>query len=619
MIITTPPYIPQLPFEPPTNVPIHEFLFGKDEHKHGRYPVNASKPPFTCGLSGTSYSASEVSERIQCLARALAVQLRWQVNEGSEMDKVVGIFSLNTIDTLTVSWATHRLNGVSCPISATYSTAELTQQLKTARCKALFTCVPLLQTAYAAAAAAGIPKPHVFLLPLPDESMNGMTALADVNSVDSLIQNGAGMPPLPDLLWGEGQGARQTAFLCSSSGTSGAPKNVKISHRNVIANVMQITTFESTYKGVEPEMCLGVLPFSHCYGLIVVSLASIYRGDGVVVLQGFDLFQTLEAIQSFKIRRLWLVPAMVVAMTKAAAVVRRYDLSSVTVAAVGASPLTGEIFQLFGDLLPNCSLVQGYGLTEAAVCVSFNHVNDAVLGSCGNLYPGFEGKLIDEDGQTIEEHGQPGELLLRSPSIMLGYHENDTATREILSDDGWLRTGDLMEIRKSPNGHDHLFIVDRVKELIKVRGLQVAPAELETHLLLHPTVADATVVPMPHEAAGELPRAYIVKSKEFEENGHGDDEALKQQLHEYVNEAFAQHKHLAGGIEFVDALPKTSSGKTQRKVMKDKAKAWAAAVASTEVARRKEQMESIRVQNDGLKRMAFQVFDFSSDEDEDNL
>ncbi|GJN68112.1 phenylacetyl- ligase protein [Purpureocillium lilacinum] len=385
-----------------------------------------------------------------------------------------------------------------------------------------------------------------------------------------------------------------------------------ISHRNAIANIMQIVTYESTYQSDEPELCLGVLPQSHIYSLVVVSQASIWRGDGVVVLQGFELEQTLLAIQTNGIKRLWLVPPMLVAITKAPRIVESYDLSSVSVAAVGASGISKDVMATFGELLPACKIIQGYGMTETTGVVCFGNVEDSMDGSCGHLYPGYEARLIDGEGKDVESHNTPGELVLRSPSVVIGYYNDESATSEAMMDGGWLRTGDLVEIRQSEKGHEHVFVVDRVKELIKVRGLQVAPAELESHLILHPAVAEVAVIPVPDDRAGELPKAYIVRASGAEL----DEQVLRKELSQYVEGQFARHKHLDGGIEFLDSLPKTASGKMQRKTLKEKARTDAEARRQ---AREKAANGVHKVHVNGVKRPEkMEVFDLSSDDEDDD-
>ncbi|EHK17163.1 uncharacterized protein TRIVIDRAFT_195155 [Trichoderma virens Gv29-8] len=568
MPFTTPSYIPKLPFDLPDSVPIHEFLFS-DGYKYGRYPIIDSRPPFTCGITGKSHSATEVKNRIEWLSAALASELGFEVNGGSEFDKVIGLFSVNTIDTMTVSWAAHRFSGVSSPISPSYSATELTRQLKAVKCKALFTCATLLSTALAAASAAGIPKTHVYLMEIPEKALKGSIVPTNIKSVDQLIAEGRKLAPLPELKWAQGQGARQTAFLCSSSGTSGLPKNVMISHKNIIANTLQMSTYESNYKSGKPESLLAVLPMSHSYALIVTGHSGVYRGYNAVVLPGFDLVDVLEAVQKQSIETLWMVPPMIVALIKNSAITARYSLDHVKTTIVGASNLTKDVNEQFSRLFPNCQLIQGYGLTETSVVVSMQNKRDIMFGSCGHIFPGYEGRLISRDGEEVTELGTPGELLLRSPTVMLGYLDNEKATKETFTEDGWLRTGDLMEFRKSDDGHEHLFIVDRVKELIKVRGLQISPTEIEALLSRHPCVADVCVVPIPDDSAGELPLAFIVPSP----TGKAEDErVLKQKIHAFVDSELSEYKRLAGGIEFLEALPKSASGKTKRGEMKERAK-----------------------------------------------
>ncbi|KAL7962783.1 hypothetical protein V8C34DRAFT_301207 [Trichoderma compactum] len=568
MPFTTPSYIHKLPFNPPDSVPIHEFLF-TDGDEYGRYPIADSRPPFTCGITGKSYSVAEVKNRIEWLSAALASELGFEVNGGSEFDQVIGLFSVNTIDTMTISWAAHRFSGVSSPISPSYSAAELTRQLKAVKCKALFTCATLLPTALEAASAANIPKKHVYLLEIPEKALKGAIIPTDMKSVDQMIAEGKVLPPLPQLKWEQGQGARQTAFLCSSSGTSGLPKNVMISHKNVIANTLQMSTYESNYKSGKPESLLAVLPMSHSYALIVTGHSGVYRGYNAVVLPGFDLVGVLEAVQKHSIETLWMVPPMIVALIKNSAITARYNLEHVKTTVVGASNLTKEVNEQFARLFPNCQLIQGYGLTETSVVVSMQNKADVMFGSCGHIFPGYEGRLISRDGEEVTDLDTPGELLLRSPSVMLGYLNNEKATKETFASDGWLRTGDLMEFRKSDDGHEHLFIVDRVKEMIKVRGLQISPTEIEALLSRHPCIADVCVVPIPDDSAGELPLAFIVRSPAGEDE---DERVLKQKIHTFVDSELSEYKRLAGGIEFLEALPKSASGKTKRGEMKERAK-----------------------------------------------
>lgn len=575
MLFQPPSWVPQLPFDPPDSISIAEFML--EEH-YGRNPLGYSRPMFTCGLSGKQYSALEVKERVDYLARGLAKELGWQANKGSEWDKVIGVFSVNTLDTIPLAWATHRLGGIQTPANAAYSAAELEYQLKSSRATCLFTCVPLLATAKEAAKKCGIPENRIYILEVPKELTGGKGAPSGMKTVDDLVREGSKLDRLEPLQLGQGEGAKRTAFLCYSSGTSGLPKGVMISHRNVIANTMQIATFETPHrKAMRPpgtqseytENALGLLPMSHIYSLVVICHASAYRGDGIIVLPKFDFQQTLGAIQQFKINSLYLVPPIIILMTKNKPILDKFDLSSVWSLFTGAAPLGPETAEDIQKLFPSWKIRQGYGLTETCTVVCSTSPKDIWFGSSGSLLPGIECKIINTEGAEITEYDQPGELLVKSPSVVLGYLNNDKANKETFQD-GYMRTGDEAVIRKAPSGNEHVFIVDRIKELIKVKGHQVAPAELEAHLLTHPAVNDCAVIQVPDEKAGEVPKAFVVKAPSvgLEEN----DRILARQIQKHVEEHKARYKWITGGIEFIDAIPKSPSGKILRRFLRDKEK-----------------------------------------------
>ncbi|KAI4175363.1 MAG: hypothetical protein LQ343_001738 [Gyalolechia ehrenbergii] len=575
MVFTTPPSVPKLPFDPPDSIPICDFML---DEQYGRYALSDSRPPFTCGLTGVEYSAPEVKERVEKLARALSRELGWEPNKGTEWDKVAGVFSVNTIDTLTLSWAIHRLSGISSPANAAYSLTELEHQLRSSGSTALFTCQPLLPLALEAASKCNIPTSRVFVLEVPKELTGGQALPKEIKTVNQLIEEGAHLPEVEELKWDNGQGARQTAFLCYSSGTSGLPKGVKISHRNVIANTLQISTYEKPCrerlrkpgdKNIPSEVALGLLPQSHIYALVVICHATIYRGDQVINLPKFELHSYLKAIQRFKINGLYLVPPIVIMMMKQEQTCKSYDLSSVTGIFTGAAPLGEETAEEFQKQYPNWKIRQGYGLTETSTVICSSAPDNIWFGSSGCFLPLVEARLVSVEGDEITGYDQPGELVVKSPSVVLGYLNNDEANKETFQD-GWLRTGDVAVIRKSPNGTEHCFIVDRMKELIKVKGMQVAPAELEAHLLTHPAVADCAVISVPDEVAGELPKAFVVKSSSvgLEEN----DRMIMRDIQKHVQNHKARHKWLKGGVTFIPEIPKSPSGKILRRMLKEKDK-----------------------------------------------
>lgn len=576
MVFTSPSWVPPM-VESPDTLSLPDFL---NNNEYRDVPLEKAKNPFTCGISGRTFTALEQKQRIQWLTSALQKELGWAVNEGSEWDKVVGIFSLNTVDSLTAAFATHYLNGIVSPANAAYNADELTYQMKSAGAKAIFTCIPLLETTLVAAKACGIPQERIYIL----EMAEAFTGKVNVpfKTVDQLIEQGKKLAPVEKARWTKGQGGTQTAFLCYSSGTSGLPKGVMISHRNCIHNVLQISVHEKITREKKGsnglpymDVGLGLLPFSHIYGLVVISLATTHRGDEIIVLPKFEMASYLTAIQRFKINTLYLVPPIIIAMINNPQVCGKFDLSSVVTIFTGAAPLGKETAEDIQKQYPKWIVRQGYGLTETSTVVCSTSEEDVVFGTSGSLLRGFKAKIITPEGKEITAYNEPGELVVQSHSVVLGYLNNDKANKETFlpDEDGngrWMRTGDEAIVTLEKSGHEHITIVDRIKELIKVKGMQVAPAELEAFLLTHPYVADVAVIPVPDDRAGEVPKAFIVKSGSvsIEEN----DRIVKREIQKYVEENKSRHKWIAGGIEFIDVVPKSPSGKILRRLLRDKEK-----------------------------------------------
>ncbi|KAL8295852.1 hypothetical protein RB597_009090 [Gaeumannomyces tritici] len=575
MVFYPPAWVPQLPFDPPDSISIEEFMTNE---QYGRASASNSLDPFTCGLTGRTYTNAEASARTDRIARALAGRLGWRPRSGgTAWDKVVAIFSANAVDYRSVLHAVHRLDGIATPANAAYSVQELTHQLAASGAKALVTCAPLLETALAAAQAAGIARDRVFVMWVPG-TPEARQQLQGLVTVDDLVDEGARLPELERVAWPRGQGARQPAFLCFSSGTSGLPKAVMISHRNVIANVMQFTAHDSVAAerrgGLGRQATLGLLPFSHIYALVVIVHAGTYRGDSIVTLPKFELGSFLEAIQRFKISQLYVVPPIIIQLTRNADKCKKYDLSSVRCVFSGAAPLGEETVANLKSIYPHWLVTQGYGMTETSTVVCSTSEHDIVTRSSGSLVAMTKAKLMDEHGNEVTALDTPGELYVQSPSVTLGYLNNEKATAEtfVHHDDGrWIRTGDEVLVTLSPAGHEHFVVVDRIKELIKVKGHQVAPAELEAHLLTHPFVEDCSVIQVPDDRAGEVPKAFVVRSAAARAAPGGDVEVVRA-VEKHVEEHKAPYKWLKGGVEFVDEIPKSPSGKILRRLLRDREK-----------------------------------------------
>jgi len=315
---------------------------------------------------------------------------------------------------------------------------------------------------------------------------------------------------------------------------------------------------------------MALLPFYHIYGLVVVMHFAIFYGMSLVVIPKFNFVDMLKSIERHRINYIPIVPPIVVLLCKHPAV-QDYDLSSLRAMKSGAAPLSAEIIRRLSEVLPNMSIGQSYGMTETCTTVTFPQLEQKIgtPGSAGRLLPGIVARVIDPNGKLLG-YNQPGQLVVRSPANALRYLNNEQATKETFVD-GWIYTGDEVII----NEDAELFVVDRIKELLKVRGFQVAPAELEGHLLDHPDVTDVCVVGLQDDYSGELPLAFVVPSPAALERMTKDPaEAakVKAAIVKHVADAKANYKHLAGGVEFIDAIPKNPSGKLLRRFLRDRAK-----------------------------------------------
>jgi acyl-CoA synthetase (AMP-forming)/AMP-acid ligase II len=343
------------------------------------------------------------------------------------------------------------------------------------------------------------------------------------------------------------------AALPYSSGTTGLPKGVMLTHRNLVANATQCDPF---FPGTG-DVVLAVSPFFHIMGMTVVMIAGLSRGATLVTMPRFDLEQFLGAIQEHRVTTTIVPPPITLTLAKHP-LVDRYDLSSLRLLITGGAPLGAEVQQACATRL-GCRVGQGWGMTELAGAGSVSpppSLAEDRPGSVGLCVAGSEVKLVDVASGDELGPGGTGELWFRGPNVMRGYLNRPEATAATVTGDGWCRTGDIATIGQ--DGFVH--IVDRLKELIKYKGFHVAPAELEAVLLSHPGIADAAVVASPDPEAGEVPKAFLVAK------GGTDPEALASEVLDYMATRLAPYKRVRR-YEFIDAIPRTPSGKIIRRAL----------------------------------------------------
>lgn len=344
-----------------------------------------------------------------------------------------------------------------------------------------------------------------------------------------------------------------TASLLYSSGTTGASKGVVSSHRNLIAMVQTVLSRFNLEEGEQRFIC--TVPMFHIYGLAAFATGLLASGSTIVILSKFDMDDMLTAIERYHATYLPLVPPILVAMVNHAdQILRKYNLSSLHSILCGGAPLGKEVIEGFVEKYPTVKILQGYGLTEStAVGASTDSLEESRrYGTAGMLSPSMEAMIVDPGSGKALAMNQTGELWLKGPTIMKGYFNNAEATASTLDSNGWLRTGDLCYIDED----GHIFVVDRLKELIKYKGYQVPPAELEALLLTHPEIVDAAVIPYPDKEAGQVPMAYVVRKT----GNNLSDKAVMN----FVAKQVAPYKRVRR-VAFVDSIPKNPSGKILRK------------------------------------------------------
>jgi acyl-CoA synthetase (AMP-forming)/AMP-acid ligase II len=499
----------------PSQAPYEEFplpeLLRRSAERFGDKPALIS-------AEGTVRTYRELWSNARKVARFLQ-------DHGIEKGDKVGVFSPNHVDYASVFYGALLTGATVTTLNPLYREREIEHQLNDAEAVALF--VFSLMAAPVEAARPNLP------------------CLRHVWPIDGLA----------DLLGGVSEEYRpveisareDVAVLPYSSGTTGLPKGVMLTHHNIASNVKQgLATGQVTPDTVS----LCTLPFFHIYGMTVLMSTGLALGTTGIVMMRFDVEQMMSLVGKYSMTNLYLAPPAVLAMANVPDP-SRFDTSSLHVVVSGAAPLPVEVADRVRSTY-GCLVAQGYGMTETSPTTNTNPLDRIKIESCGPPVADTFEKIVSlETGKELAA-GEVGEVAVRGPQVMKGYWKRPQETKDCLSEDGWLLTGDIGWLDED----GYLYILDRKKEMIKYKGYQVAPAELEAILHEHPAVQDAAVIPKPHLEGGEIPKAFVVLREGFQ--------ASPEELMAFVAEKVAPYKKIRE-VEYMTEIPKTLSGKILRR------------------------------------------------------
>jgi acyl-CoA synthetase (AMP-forming)/AMP-acid ligase II len=498
--------------------------FNLAEQVFGQASAKLDAVAMADGLTGRTITYGSLLEQIRQTAAGLAAR-------GIKKGDVISLWSPNVPEWPIVFFAIVKLGAIVHTSNPVSTPDELAFQLNDGNAKMLFTVGALADKAKAAIAESKKPI-ELFTI---DETP-GIPSLASI-AIDE-------DPPAVTI-----DPANDLCVLPYSSGTTGLPKGVMLTHRNLVAQLNQIDSIES----VDTPALLGVLPFFHIYGMVILVMHGLMRGSTIVTMPRFEFEPFLKVLQDWPIVTAHIVPPIVVALGKHPAV-DNYKFPRLRFLFSGAAPLGPELTDAVEKRL-NVKIRQGYGMTEASPATHYTVAGTERSGTAGRLMPSIEMRMIDPETGKDVPSGQPGEVWVRGPNVMKGYLNNPEATARTVDADGWLHTGDI----GIADDEGYLTVVDRLKELIKVKGFQVAPAELESLLLKHPQIADVAVIPVADERCGEVPKAIVVKR----------DSLTADEVIAYLEPKVAHYKCVKH-VAFVDAIPKSPSGKILRRVLVEK-------------------------------------------------
>ena len=506
----------QLPLVDIPDLGIHQLLLGA-------LGTGPERPSMIDAHSGKTVTNRELHDQILRVAGGLAAR-------GFGRGDALALIAPNCLEYPVVVIAAAALGGRAALPNPLGTVDDFASQIDRTKARFVVTVPGLLDKVGPAAKRAGCAE--VFVIGSADGA-TPFAALLDHQPIGSVAE----------------VHANDLVALPFSSGTSGRPKAVMLSHRNLVAQMVQ---FAAGMPVADGTRILAVLPFFHIYGLVLILLTSLWRGRPIVVMQKFELDGFLDAIARHRVELAPVVPPIMVALAKHPKL-EQLDLGSLKYIMAGAAPLSAAIEEQVARRL-KVVVVQGYGMTEVSGASHLNQLAPETIrsGSVGVLVPNMELRIVDPTSERALGVDARGELWVRGPNVFAGYLDDSEATSQTLTPDGWLKTGDIGYV----DSDGYYYIVDRLKELIKYKAHQVAPADLEAVLLAHPHIADAAVIPSADPEAGEVPKAFVVLKAPL----------TAQEIMDYVATKVAAFERVRR-VEIVDSIPKSPSGKILRRVL----------------------------------------------------
>ncbi|KAJ8767283.1 hypothetical protein K2173_017327 [Erythroxylum novogranatense] len=510
----------------PNHLPLHTYCF----ENISQFKDN---PCLIDGPTGQIYSYADV----ELISRKVASGLN---KLGIEQGDVIMLLLQNSVEFVFAFLGASFRGAINTTANPFYTPAEIAKQATASKAKLIIT-----QAVYAGKVKQFAKDNDVKLMTI-DSPPEGCLHFSELSNADE--NESPAVKVNPD----------DVVALPYSSGTTGLPKGVMLTHKGLVTSVAQQVDGENPNLYFhDKDVILCILPLFHIYSLNSVLLCGLRVGAAILIMPKFEIISLMELIHKYKVTIAPFVPPIVLAIAKSPEV-NKYNLSSIRMVISGAAPMGKDLEDTVSAKLPNAKLGQGYGMTEAgpvlSMCLAFaKETFEIKSGACGTVVRNAEMKIVDPETGASLPRNQAGEICIRGDQIMKGYLNDQEATERTIDKDRWLHTGDIGYI----DDDDELFIVDRLKELIKYKGFQVAPAELEAMLIAHPNISDAAVVPMKDEAAGEVPVAFVVRSS----NGSNITE---DEIKQYISKQVVFYKRIYK-VFFTESIPKAPSGKILRK------------------------------------------------------